>query len=164
MPLLLLAFLMSWCGLTSCGHNNTLKIPLQYLRYDPIFQQEVSLYFAMKGAGPSYALEIQMADELSAPGAVGICRKHSGSTFRFIQIKRSGWERLSLTARRGLIFHELGHCDLDLPHKKTYREDGQPMSFMHPQVFTHSEADFFYYANELFGYGSLNPKIPGGTL
>ena len=65
---------------------------------------------------------------------------------------------MSEERRQELIFHELGHCELNLDHDETYNEtDNCPTSIMNPFVFGDYGVDncytpkFNYYINQLFG-------------
>lgn len=50
-----------------------------------------------------------------------------------------------------LMFHELGHCDLDRDHTEEKRENGTPKSIMNKYIFSYDPVDEQYYFDELFG-------------
>jgi hypothetical protein len=52
-----------------------------------------------------------------------------------IRVDYIWWEGASEDSREQLIYHELGHCVLDLGHNPNLNEYGCPESIMYPYVF-----------------------------
>lgn len=62
---------------------------------------------------------VRIVDEVFGEGMVGYCQQYkkyieviSGE----VKLKREFWDRSSYEQRRLLVYHELGHCALDLEH------------------------------------------------
>ncbi|MEL6389759.1 MAG: sigma-70 family RNA polymerase sigma factor [Bacteroidota bacterium] len=62
------------------------------------------------------------------PNASGQCA--SGQTRRELRVDQTYWNRVNDTKREFLIFHELGHCYLDLRHDDESDEHGRCLSIM----------------------------------
>ena len=78
----------------------------------------------------------------------GLCRITTyryKSPIRIIYINPEYWYKNNILARKILLYHELGHCDLDLLHSNNY-------TIMYPYLFdTYTfSLDPEYYLNELF--------------
>lgn len=87
---------------------------------EPAFLPYV-VYFADKAGenrvsiGDLYSLSVNMAlDEHFSKDTVGTCQRNKNS--QQIYIKKSYWDKASLSGREELIFHELGHCLLGMNH------------------------------------------------
>ena len=89
----------------------------------------------------------------------GVCQRWTGGYSEII-IDKEFWEDENTTVneRIYLIFHELGHCDLNRDHSSLTRSDGKPSSLMFPYVMNFSDDDMEYYFNELFGRASTLTK------
>ncbi len=88
--------------------------------------------------------EVTFAD-LSKTNWAGVCTKDRNQTngFRFVKIDTKTfqiWQR-NYYAIEQLIFHELGHCLLNMDHKDKM-VDWCPVSIMYPQMFGHTECYF----------------------
>ncbi len=66
--------------------------------------------------------------KINANSIVGICNKN---TTRVI-IDKDFWARSSNSSKELIIFHELGHCYLKLPHSSNATHDGVCLSIMRP--------------------------------
>lgn len=62
------------------------------------------------------------------PYVVGVCTTPGN----YIQLSKSFWFKVGDSTRIVLLFHELGHCDLEREHIEEYFPDGCPKSFMNP--------------------------------
>jgi hypothetical protein len=76
-------------------------------------------------------------------------------TYREIRIDRRWWNQMGDTFQREiLIFHELGHCELNRPHTEEMRNMFAPMSIMYPSVNVSHWRTYLlnhdYYIKELF--------------
>ena len=91
---------------------------------------------------------------------IAVCRKWSDFE-KDIIVKKEVWNMLSKEQKQELIFHELGHCELNLEHISNYTYNVNnpyicPISIMNPQVFNDYSisycynANINYYTNKLF--------------
>ena len=53
---------------------------------------------------------------------------------RLIEIDYNYWWHVDTNTRHWLVYHELGHCALELGHDDTVDADGNPRSLMYPYV------------------------------
>jgi hypothetical protein len=67
---------------------------------------------------------------------VGVC--HYDSESRSVEVDPSYWDGISEFQREALIFHELGHCVLNLEHDSTLLKDECPASNMSPEMLSDS--------------------------
>ena len=80
--------------------------------------------------------------EVLSSYAVGTCITYEGSGYRYIKIKKSYWEVINEDQRIQLVYHELGHCQLNiLNHDESVMANNNscPNSFMRSRVFTRKE-------------------------
>ena len=124
--------------LTSCSHNTTYVEP-ELIKY-------VDQYTIAKGWQLEYAIDIRF-DRLDSP-MVGQCY-YSNSGNRQIRIDKDYWLTANDLYRTYLIFHELGHCDLNRVHDDKIDSKGYPVSIMYPSPFNLGDR-YNYYVNELF--------------
>ena len=78
--------------------------------------------FAIEFQVPVDHIHVSMS--IANIGADGWCRRvpsliYPGEMHREIIISKTRWDQLSFVHKRELIFHELGHCVLDLDHVKS---------------------------------------------
>lgn len=66
--------------------------------------------------------------KIHANSIVGICDNNKTRVF----IDKDFWDRSSDLSKELIIFHELGHCYLKLPHKTNTSNDGVCQSIMRP--------------------------------
>lgn len=89
---------------------------------------------------------------------VGVC-KWWDDGHREIQIDRQAWPSFTDNGKEELIFHELGHCILNLPHNENRINIGGwrsvPQSIMYPTVFGDS---YFYEDLKDYYYNQLSGK------
>jgi hypothetical protein len=142
MKRLLLATLL----LTGCG----IKDPRTIRGIAPEIQPYVDLYLEVKGSPMNYDIPIQF-DDFSSSTQIGLCRSWTHG-YRQITIDKEYWDNTYVTEEMkiSLIFHELGHCDLNRQHDETLRSDGWPTSLMYPYNFGYMLQDEQYYFDELF--------------
>ncbi len=65
--------------------------------------------------------DVQMVDSIQGAGAdvIGVCVTYTANNvevYREIELLDSFWSTASLQSKHTLLFHELGHCALDLQH------------------------------------------------
>ncbi|MBX2817017.1 MAG: hypothetical protein KTR24_13510 [Saprospiraceae bacterium] len=91
----------------------------------------------------------------------GVCRGNHN-----IEIEKLYWDGLSDAEREGLIFHELGHCELDRRHRNDLLSNGEWASRMRGSpipdtlnaVINYSEERRDYYIEELFNEAVGEPE------
>jgi Zn-dependent protease with chaperone function len=155
------SLLLSLMLLTSCGnpfalhkdqHKHTDPRPI--LTTDPTFIKYIDLFEAeygkMIGDIPiNFAL-------ISKPQTVAWCNEWNSGE-RNVEVSQPHWNSMSESQKEELIFHELGHCELNLDHDDTYdTNDSCPTSLMNPYVFGNYETTncyipkYDYYMRQLF--------------
>lgn len=134
--------------LTACGQGfQTHSDPRTIVGVDPEFAPYVQSYTGYKGRGLNYDIPIQFADLQG--NTVGLCTRWSSGE-RQIQIDRDYWNNyLDDGEKYEVIFHELGHCDLNRDHVST-TNNGVPNSIMYPYVFSLYSTTVANYMAELF--------------
>jgi len=66
-------------------------------------------------------------------GVVGMCVKVTKS-LRYVTLDAQKWKYLSSTRKIFLVFHELAHCSLDLPHNEDMISKWCPRYLMNPYL------------------------------
>ena len=91
---------------------------------------------------PQSSKDLKLAEDIR----LGICISAPFATPRIVLNKRF-WSKLNSTYKRQLIYHELGHCILQLDHSK----DGlmQPYIIYHKRFKKYEE----YYLDKFFSHG-----------
>lgn len=95
---------------------------------------------------------VAMTDSLDRPELTGMCV--GNDEVRTVLILRAYWEKASNLQKEQLIFHELGHCVLNLPHDASRNENGVPKSIMYPAMISEGE----YFHNRLDYWNDLKSK------
>lgn len=132
--------LLSLC--TSCGpHEQTI---------DAALRPYLNSYLALKGGPLTFNVDMVFATQ--SDGIVGMCIY---GDFRIIEIDPDYWfNRASEQYKTNIIFHELGHCDLNRDHDKKRLSNGKPKSIMWPYLFDLAGEEDYYYA-ELFRHSNI---------
>ena len=122
--------------LCSCGRmdrlrdnikNPTNKNPRKHNSTDPIFEPYISEFESYYG---SNIIDIPINFAKLKNRKVGVCYSWD-SGYREIEIDRDQWEKeLTEDQKSALIFHELGHCELNRDHRDDLKEDMCPESIM----------------------------------
>lgn len=148
MRCLLLLVIMALC---SCQAPD----PRSIHSVDPTFTPYVDKYLSLKGRKLDYDIAVGFANMM--PARNGLCRSWKGTPYREVFIDRSYWQnQASESEKVQLVFHELGHCDLDRSHK-----DGiipgilYPVSIMNSYSFSIPTSLQHYYFTELFDSSML---------
>lgn len=139
--------------LVACGKPNTLdkdmfkpKTTFKHVR-EPAFESYFKQFEDLTGISTQ---DVSTKFQAQKDMLVGTC--HSWSTGeREIQIAYYYWEVLSELEKQNLIFHEAGHCSLNLGHDDTFIEQDNtimPRSIMYPYLF----GDFPVYEKYLTYY------------
>lgn len=143
-------FLLSFIFLSACGQQNN-NDPRTISGVDSSLLSYKNLYISAKGRGLDYDIPIQFSN-LVYP-TVGVCTKWS-SGYRQIEIDPTYWNNISEDIKLQLIFHELGHCDLNRGHTSEIASNGYPVSFMYPYTFHYYQSQLAGYIVELFSPSS----------
>lgn len=123
---------LSLLALTSCGGA---------IEADPAFSDRIAAWQSEKGFVADGVI-VTFSDDLTETRA-GVCLKGFGKK-NVVRVSRKRWAQLSPGQKTNLIFHELGHCVLDLPHDDRRKNNNCPASEMHSAIMT----DFCFF--ELF--------------
>lgn len=94
---------------------------------------------------------------------IGLCEVWSNGD-RFIYINQSWFSNstTSITAKKILIFHELGHCSFDRDHDSRKYSNGMPYSIMYPTI--NPIIPFFNTTYENYFLTELQNPGTSGTL
>lgn len=148
---------------TSCSSED--EVPLYRVR--PDFEPHVQKFIeeaALRGMEIDFSdtgLSIQFREARDTASS-GVCfiGQHR------IEIERGDWNQLSMNNKEGLIFHELGHCELGRPHINALLPNGEWKSRMRGAPFTPGEPSPVinysgrrrdYYVDELFDPSTPEP-------
>lgn len=91
-------------------------------------------------------------ENISEDGIAGTCQY--GRHIHHVTIDLGYWNRSSFLGREMVVFHELGHCALDLGHQEMEDINGNCLSIMNSGTsgcrVLYSQANREYYLDELF--------------
>lgn len=118
--------------LTSCGKYSDVHVDSELEPYALEFELDI-------GVNTS-GISIRFGELIG--NQIGLCTIR-GSENKEITIKREYWDKLSKLARQELMYHELGHCAMDLDHDDATVFDPNTRlniaaSIMHPYFFGNS--------------------------
>jgi hypothetical protein len=137
---------LSVLALLGCGQAFSVD-PRTISGVDEEFVPYVDAYLRFKGRRMSYDIPIRFADLEN--DKAGKCTIWS-SGHRQIQIDSYLWHNvLDEGAKYQLVFHELGHCDLNRGHVNS-TTNNIPDSIMYPYVFSLNDSNIDFYVRELF--------------
>lgn len=68
-------------------------------------------------------------EHISSVSSIGTCY-HNTNTPRVINIDKAFWSRASQLRKEMIVFHELGHCYLNLGHRNEVLDNGRCKSIM----------------------------------
>lgn len=135
--------------LTGCqkeGANPIDIYPISEIEADFVqFSDKFLEYHDNLGLTHDYRVSILMSEDLDDT-TYGTCLKVEGDDRRVILINDIAWGRMTSAEKELVIFHELGHCILNLPHNSNTvvaRIGGLPESIMFPKIFS----DVVYVVN-----------------
>jgi hypothetical protein len=86
-------------------------------------------------------------------GVIGLCVKTSGALS--IYVSKRHWDSYDSQQREMLVFHELGHCVLNLDHDRSMDFEGVPNDLMYPVNFD----SLYYYKYRKFYLDHLFKKV-----
>jgi hypothetical protein len=96
---------------------------------------------------------------IEEPQLAGVCLVMEDG-FRQILINKKTWGSLSHDQKEELIFHELGHCKLNLGHiEGQYLKTGCPLSLMAPVLFSKHQALACYSRHKDYYLGQIKVGI-----
>lgn len=172
--------------LSSCAPDSPLPEPVSYLgpRYinpvphdprgkvliEPDFLPLVRDFELNHGNGQEIQTPIYFTNDLPR-SVLGVCIlwKKGNKQIGEIKVNRDTFGRDPIESEM-IIFHELGHCELNRPHTEdlTILPDGRivPFSLMYPVLFLSSDYSRFHehYIIELFERGGLLEKVKSQKL
>ena len=136
-------FLFLALSLVSCASFHSSPHPEEILPVIREFERD----FRTRVSVPIFIEEID-------PRFYGLCERQSDG-YKKIRISNVAMATLNPAQVKMLVYHELGHCHLDLPHRSEMFPSGCPQSLMIPQMFTEQQTlNCFnqapeYYVSEL---------------
>jgi hypothetical protein len=130
---------------------------------DPILFKYVDRFQFFYGKNINFEVSFDDLENPMTDRNLGFCSFITGSKFRLVKINRKLWKTLGEYGKEQLIFHELGHCELNRNHENSYTDHKIPKSIMYYVGFGDMQYYFFnrgYYIKELFSkkYDSDNLK------
>lgn len=152
----------------SCTDDNGEMPTSPIYNVDPVFETYVQEFIAegaKRGKNISFeesGLSIQFS-EFPLDGAAGLCRLGRYD----IEIDKANWFRFSERFRSYLLFHELGHCELNRLHRNNKFSDDSWKSILRGDPFKGIEnrqpVAYFgfrkeYYLDELFNENTPDPE------
>lgn len=120
----------------SCQKENTLLVTAT--KTYPEVQTELWIYFQrFEKAASDRGITIDLTshhihgkiEPLQTSAMIGICHYDPNAPTRII-IDEAFWTRASSLRREMIVFHELGHCYLELEHQDEAHNDGRCKSIM----------------------------------
>ncbi|MDH3650503.1 MAG: putative metallopeptidase, partial [Saprospiraceae bacterium] len=139
--------------------NGVIDIQPQFQSYVQKFIDEAAKYGQVIDFSDT-GLSIQFRDAVDTETG-GVCRGNYQ-----IEIEKFYWDDLTDLQKEGLIFHELGHCELGRGHRNDTLPNGEWASRMRgdpvPEglsvVINYSGVRRDYYINELFNEDTVVPE------
>ncbi|MEZ4848016.1 MAG: hypothetical protein R3B93_05215 [Bacteroidia bacterium] len=149
--ILLSIILLIWTG---CRENpqKEIIIPSEFQEYVDRFIAEGAVRgYEIDFSDTGLLIEFRDAVDTESGGVCFLGRHH-------IQIEKFYWDNANDLEKEGVIFHELGHCELDRLHRNDTLPNGEWLSRMRgdpiPQwasaVINYSGSRREYYIDELF--------------
>lgn len=83
----------------------------------------------------NFASKLEFQQEGADEDTVGLC-VFSTIGLNRVLILRSFWDSADETSRWALVFHELGHCELDREHLDTLDDNQCPISLMRWEIIS----------------------------
>lgn len=125
---LLIKYFLFLAIIVSCSTKPKVFLEMEILKIDPIFLS------TLKELPFKTELPISIKE---LPGKMaGGCKKYKHKKgFNTIYINPKYWKTFTKNQKKLVLIHEIGHCDYNLKHDKSFRKDGCPKSIMYPKVF-----------------------------
>ena len=134
--------------LAGCGQDPVQQDPRTHIGVPGELQEYVQEFEAHLGRSiGDVPLGFADLDEDKA----GICTTYP-SGHKEVEIDQKYWQEISYNQRFNLIFHELGHCVLNLDHNMVLLDDNCPSSFMFDTIIGDNCLDLHLdeYIGEMF--------------
>lgn len=110
--------------LSACGPGEPKYIDPAFLPILNTFKQYANNY----GKIYDYDISITFVDKFDSPNVVGTCTGNDE-----IRIRRSFWENVNYYQQEDVLYHELGHCVMNLDHVTT------------PSIMNAKTLQYWYY-------------------
>lgn len=136
--------------LTACSDQRTEGVDERLQPYFDRFQ--VALGVSVGG--------LVGAIENLSPGIAAQCELPSGSP-RVVRFDNARWNVGGDSYKEQVVFHELGHCIMNLDHDPAIAPNGCPVSIMYPVVFGVSFGGlpcYFYHKAEYYDQLKVEPS------
>lgn len=102
--------------ITSCGPFKALdSINSESHEFNSYIDTYIEMKYRHTGIDSAQHLIVIRFATLPYP-VLGHCIRPQNDSMRTIEIDTTSWHSMSTERREALIFHELGHCDLDKGH------------------------------------------------
>ena len=113
----------------------------EFVNYTHAFKKKCFVVSKIEILEDETFFEVTREDKNQVPSVVGFC----DFVFGEVYIKRSYWDESTEQSKRGLIFHELGHCALGFGHRKGLAIMNPTMldSYIYKLVWVPLAIDFF---------------------
>ena len=131
-----IAIFISCCGYDPDNFSEIVKEPIKskIIVQDPEFEEFTDAFESIFDVEVDYSV---VFGSLERP-RIGLCSKHyvgKKVTGREIIIDKDFWDTATYWEKMSIVFHEAGHCSLDLLHFEGYIEGSScPISVMNPTV------------------------------
>lgn len=135
--MLLIAGIISACG------NMRAETKVKYHSKKPAIaaaaRPYVNNFYRDMGLKAHPQIPVRFAKRLPNKKRIGECRynvnRRTGAVSnRRIILVRSAWKRMNRQQREWLVYHELGHCALQLKHDNRHFRNGCPVSIMKSSI------------------------------
>lgn len=145
--------------LSSCAPPN----PTQYRHVDAALEPYVQRFEAVLGKPINFTVTLADIDH----NYVGLCTVGGSSPApgRYIQISSYYYPSRSDSDIEQVVFHELGHCELDRQHVNILDSNGYPISIMYYMEFGYMQwyttnhsayvAELFKNATDVYSIGNF---------
>jgi len=134
---------------SGCGANNRSSVTVDpaLQPYFTSFESDVGV--STFGISANFSNTETQTNPLGE--TIGECVMYSDGT-KIIQIDASFWATLDQNGKTELMYHELGHCAMNMVHINTIQAGGCPVSIMNQYFFGESDCysgSVEYYYQEL---------------
>jgi hypothetical protein len=125
-----LSLLLAVCFTLSCANKvDGVRMDEELVPYFQIFEDEAAK------RGVVFNNEVEQIEgylqNIVDNGVIGACRRNDGEgKNRSVFFDKPYWERATQLEKEYVVFHELGHCFLELDHDDSENEKGECISIM----------------------------------
>ena len=125
------------------------KDPRDFLGVHPELQVYMDMYVHSKGSGLSKSISMDFGDT-GNKNYLAVCSRWVKSNVGQIVVDKKEWDIATEDKKRHIIYHEMGHCDLELEHNNHQFIGQLPSSVMHTSYFKIPTGQWSKYVKELF--------------